>query len=73
MLYQLLLGYKILEVEVGEVCGMCKGEIRNAHRSLVRKPEWKRLLGKPRNRWEANMEIGWESVDGTHLAEDRDQ
>jgi hypothetical protein len=31
------------------------GEKRNAHRILVRKPEGKRLLGKPRLRWVGNI------------------
>jgi hypothetical protein len=45
---------------------------------LVRKPERKRPLGRPRRRWEDNIgmdfrEIGWEGVDWSHLAQDRDQ
>jgi len=45
---------------------------------LVRKPEGKRPLGRPRRRWEDNIkmdlrEIGWEDVDWIHLAQDRDQ
>jgi hypothetical protein len=40
----------------------CRGR-RDAHRVLVGKPEGKRLLGKPRHRWEDNIEIilkiGW--------------
>jgi hypothetical protein len=28
------------------------GEIRNAHKILVRKPQEKRALGRPRRRWE---------------------
>jgi Lhr-like helicase len=54
-----------------------KGEIRNAYNMLVRKPEGKRALGRPRHRWEDMRmhlrEIGWEVVDGIHLAQDRDQ
>jgi hypothetical protein len=54
------------------------GEIRNAYNILVGKPESKRTLGKPRRRWEDNIrldlwEIGWEGVDWTHVAQDRDQ
>jgi hypothetical protein len=53
-------------------------ELRNAYRLLVRKPEMKRLLGRPRHRWEVNIrmdikEIVWEVVDWIHLAKDRDQ
>jgi hypothetical protein len=40
------------------------GEKGNAYRILVGKPEGKRLLGRPRRRWEDNIkmdlrEIGW--------------
>jgi hypothetical protein len=40
------------------------GEKRNAYRVLVGEPEEKRLLGRPRHRWEDNItidltEIGW--------------
>jgi hypothetical protein len=42
------------------------GEI-NSHNILVGKPEGKRLLGRPRHRWEDNItmdvaEIRWEAV-----------
>jgi hypothetical protein len=45
---------------------------------LFGKPEGKRPLGIPRDRYEDNItmdirEIGWGDVDGMHLAEDRDQ
>jgi hypothetical protein len=33
----------------------CMGEIRNAYKILDRKPEGKRLLGRPRYRWEGNI------------------
>jgi hypothetical protein len=44
------------------------GEKRNAYRILVRKPEGKRPLGRPRRRWEDNIkmdlrEIVWGGVD----------
>jgi hypothetical protein len=40
------------------------GEGRNVYRVLVRKPEGKRPLGRPRRRWEDGIrmdlcEIGW--------------
>jgi hypothetical protein len=43
-----------------------------------RKPEGKRLLGKPRHRWVDNIklhlgEIGWGGVDWIGLAQDRDK
>jgi hypothetical protein len=41
------------------------GETRNAYKILVRKPEGKRPLGRPRRRWVDNIkidlrEIGWD-------------
>jgi hypothetical protein len=33
------------------------GEKRNAYRILVGKPEGKRLLGRPRRRWEDNIQM----------------
>ena len=44
---------------------------------LVGIPEGKSPLGRPRRRWEDNIkmdtkEIGWDSVDWIHLAQDRD-
>jgi hypothetical protein len=53
-------------------------EMINAYNILVVKPEGKRPLGRPRQRWEGNIvmnlrEIGWEVVDWIHLAHDRDQ
>jgi hypothetical protein len=46
----------------------CMGEMRNAYRISVGKPEGKRPLGRPRRRWEDNTrmdirEIGWGGVD----------
>jgi hypothetical protein len=54
------------------------GEKRNAYMILVRKPEGKRPLGRPRRRWADNIkmdlrEIGWDSMDWIDLALDRDQ
>jgi hypothetical protein len=34
------------------------GERRNADRDLVRKPEGKRKLGRPKRRWEDNIKMG---------------
>jgi hypothetical protein len=41
----------------------------DAYTILTGKPEGKRPLGRPRNRWEADnkmdpLETGWEGVDG---------
>jgi len=51
---------------------------RNAHKTLVVKPEGKRSLGRPRRSWEDNIrtdfrETEWEGVDWIHLAQDRDR
>jgi hypothetical protein len=52
--------------------------MRHAYKSLVRKPEGKEPLARPRCRWEDNVikvdlrEIGWEVVDWIHLAQDKD-
>jgi hypothetical protein len=48
-------------------------EMRNAYTIFVGKLERKRLLGRPRRRWEDNIrmdfrEIRWEDVDWMHLA-----
>jgi hypothetical protein len=56
----------------------CIGEMRNAYKILVGKPEWKRPLKRPGYRWEDNIkmdlrETGWEGVDWIHLAQDMDQ
>jgi hypothetical protein len=50
----------------------------NAYKTLMRKPEGKKPLGKPKIKWEYNIkmdlrEIGCEGVDWMHLAQDRDQ
>jgi hypothetical protein len=51
------------------------GEKRNVHRLLVGKPEGKRPLGRPRQRWIDNikmdlLEIGLNVVDWIGLAQD---
>jgi hypothetical protein len=52
------------------------GEKRNVSRLLVRKPEEKRPLGRPRRRWTDNIkmdlsEVGLNVVDWIDLAQDR--
>jgi hypothetical protein len=47
--------------EMGREC-TTHGEKINACRVFVGKPDGRRLLGRPRNRWEDNIkmnEIGW--------------
>jgi hypothetical protein len=51
------------------------GEGRVAYRVLVRRPEGKRPLGRPRRRWEDNIkldlrEIGIDGVNWIRLAQD---
>ena len=53
------------------------GERRGVYRVLVRKPEGKRPLGRPRHRWEDNIKMGLQEVrcggmDWIELAQDRD-
>jgi hypothetical protein len=60
----------------GHVVGT--GEKRNAFRVLVRKPEFKRPLGRPRHRWVDNIkvdprEIGCNGMNWIDLAQDRNQ
>jgi hypothetical protein len=61
---------------VGYVARM--GEKRHFYRSLVRMPEVKRLLGRPKCRWVDNSkidlgEIEWGGVDTIGLDQDRDR
>jgi hypothetical protein len=50
------------------------GEERWVHRVLVGKPEGKRPMGRPRRRWEdnINMDVGGGRGDWMQLAQDRD-
>ena len=51
-------------------------EGRGVHRVVVGKPEGKRPLGRPRRRWEDNIEMDLREVGGSgdwlELAQDRD-
>jgi len=56
----------------------CLGERRGVYRVLVGKPEGKRPHGRPRLRWEDNIEmnhqeVGWEGMDWIDLAQNRGQ
>ena len=56
----------------------CMGEERGAYKVLVRKPEGKRPLGRPRRRWVDNIrtdlqEVGCGYVDWIGVAQDRDR
>jgi hypothetical protein len=53
-------------------------EKRNAYRTLVGRPEGKRLLGRPTSKRLDNIkidirDIGWDSMDWIDLAQDTDQ
>jgi len=54
------------------------GEERGVYRVLVRKPEGRRPLGRPRRRWTDNIrtdlqEVGCVYMDWIGLAQDRDR
>jgi hypothetical protein len=54
------------------------GDRRGVFRGLVGKPEGKRLLGRPRRRWEDNIKMDLQEVecggmDWIELAQDRDR
>jgi len=54
------------------------GEERGVYRVLLGKPEGRRLLGRPRRRWEDNIrmdlqEVGCVYMDWIGLAQDRDR
>jgi hypothetical protein len=53
------------------------GEIRNGYKILVGKSEGKRLLRRPRHRWEDNIKMdrrvtGFEVVHCIYLVQERD-
>jgi hypothetical protein len=53
------------------------GEEKGVHRVLVGKPEGKRPLGRPRRRWEDNIKMNLQEVEGgrgdwMELAQDTD-
>jgi hypothetical protein len=62
-----------LTSEIGRECSMHM-EIRNAHKILVRKPEGKGPLRRPRHRWKDNIKmhlwtIELEGLDWIHPAQ----
>jgi len=59
-------------------CVARMSERRGIYRVLVGKPEGRRLLGRPRRRWEDNIkmnlqEVGCEGMDWIKLVQDRDR
>jgi hypothetical protein len=62
---------------MGRACST-DGEERIVYRGLVRKPEGKRPLGRPRRWWEDNIridlqEVGCGGMDWIGLAQDKDR
>jgi len=60
----------------GHVVRILEG--RGAHRVLVKEPEGKRPLGRPRRRWEDNIKMDLQEVEGgcedwMELTQDRDR
>jgi hypothetical protein len=53
-LYQLLLFKQTKEDAIGGHV-TCRREIKKFIKNFLGKPEWKRLLGRPRGRWKDNM------------------
>jgi len=49
------------------------GERRRVYRVLVGKPERKRKLGRPRRRWDGNIEMECGGMHWIELAQDRDR
>jgi hypothetical protein len=53
-------------------------EKANMYRVSVGKPEGKRILARPRRKWENNIKmdlrgIGWGDIDWIHLSQNRNQ
>jgi hypothetical protein len=60
------------------MCVACVGEMRNAYKTSVGKPERNRPLGRSKRRWENYIkmdlkEIECDGVNCIHLTQDRDQ
>ena len=73
--YRILYGDKIEKSEMGGAYGAYGGGV---YRVLVGKPEGKRPLGRPRRRWEDNIKMDLQEVEGgcgdwMELAQDRDR
>ena len=71
------LGDEVKKIEMGRACST-HGARRGAHRVLVEKPEGRRIIRKPRHRWEESIkldlrEVGWWSRDWIDEDQDRDR
>jgi len=60
--HPILFDDKIKKNEIGRACSMYGGR-RGIYRVLVGKPEGKRLLGRPRRRWEDNIKMDLKEMD----------
>jgi len=49
------------------------GDSRGVYRDMVRKPEGKKPLGRPRHRWEDNIKMDLQEVGWIELVQDRDR
>jgi hypothetical protein len=47
---------------MGGACSAYGGERRGVYRVLVKKPEEKRSLARPRHRWEDNIKMDFQEV-----------
>jgi hypothetical protein len=68
---------QVKEDEMGRACST-HGREEGSMQAFGGKLEGKRLLGRPRSRWEDDIkidhrEIGWGGMDWIHMAQDRDQ
>jgi hypothetical protein len=70
----------VIKIEKNYMSAACGayGWGRGVYRVLVRKPEGKRPLGKPRRRWEDNIKadlqgVGCGGMKRIELAQDRDR
>ena len=73
-----LLYYVCIAIEKNEMGGACSAYGGGEHRVLVGKPEGKRPLGRPRRRWEDNIKMDLQEVEGgfgdwMELAQNRDR
>jgi len=72
LLTQYCSGDKIEKNKMGGACSKYGVEERKGvYRVLVRKPEGKKQLGRPRRRWEDKMDL--KDVNWIDLAQDRDR
>ena len=60
----ILFGCKIEKNEMRWARSTCGGGRRGVYRIFVRKPEGKRPLGRPRRRWEYNIKMDLQEVEG---------